>query len=329
MRISPKRLAPFAAVWLAVLAIAACGGGDDEAPAGDGASTISGEPVAVVLAGRDFYAGPGNNFVFALVEPDGGGLIPATDVVVRFFDARDADNPKEMGRAQAVRSAPGIGEVTEHVHADGSVHRHGGEDETRGVYYARFDFPFAGVWGAAVEATREADGARIAGTVAFQVYEEPLVPGPGEPAIPSDNLTRFDVDDISTIDSGIVPNDMHDVKIKDALAAGRPLVIVFATPGFCTTQFCGPVVEEMEALHDEYGDQVDFVHIEIWLDRAGNELNPTVREWLTQPDGSITEPWVFVVDREGIIYDRWEGAAARNVVEPAVQAVAAGETYRK
>ena len=133
MRLTWKRLT-LAVLSVVTLALAACGGDDDdEAAAGGDRATVSGEEVSVVLAGRDFYAGPGNNFVFALFEPDGGGLIPATDVVVRFFDARDGDNPKEVGRAQAVRSAPGVGAKVEHVHADGTVHVHGGEDEPRGV----------------------------------------------------------------------------------------------------------------------------------------------------------------------------------------------------
>ena len=42
------------------------------------------------------------------------------------------------------------------------------------------------------------------------------------------NLTRFDVQKIEEIDSGSPANDMHDLKIKDSLAKGRPLVVYFS-----------------------------------------------------------------------------------------------------
>jgi hypothetical protein len=147
------------------------------------------------------------------------------------------------------------------------------------------------------------------------------------PAFKSDNLTAADVDDIRKIDSGDPPSDMHTVKIKDAIAAGRPLVVVFSTPAYCTSRFCGPVNQEVEALQEDYRDRVDFVHIEIWLDRQAEAINPTAREWLIRPDGRLIEPYVYVIGKDGIIYDRWEGPVARNIMEPAVEAVAAGEVY--
>jgi hypothetical protein len=41
-------------------------------------------------------------------------------------------------------------------------------------------------------------------------------------AIKSDNLTKKDVKDIKEIDSGTPANDMHDVKIKDAMTHPTP-----------------------------------------------------------------------------------------------------------
>ena len=54
-----------------------------------------------------------------------------------------------------------------------------------------------------------------------------------------------------------------------------------------------------------------------------------MKEWLVQPDGSYTEPLVYVIDKNGVIYDRWEGPVARNIMEASVKAVANGETYNK
>ncbi|MGH2609079.1 MAG: hypothetical protein ACRDHF_08315, partial [Tepidiformaceae bacterium] len=78
-----------------------------------------------------------------------------------------------------------------------------------------------------------------------------------------------------------------------------------------------------------YKDDVDFVHIEVFLDFTSRQLNPTMKEWLVQPDGSYAEPFVFVVDKNGIIYDRWEGPVARNIMEASVKAVAEGATYQQ
>jgi hypothetical protein len=277
------------------------------------------------MAGSDWAVGQ-NNFVFGITnaddQPQGGA-----DATVTFYDLRDANNPKPVATLKAVQSAPGVGPEIVHQHEDGE-HVHGGENEDRVGYYVSFDFTHAGFWGVSVQATLN-DGTTGQDNIGFTVAEAHRFPAPGEPAIKSDNLTRADVTNIKQIDSGDPPNDMHDVKIKDAIAAGRPLVIVFSTPAYCTSRFCGPVNEEVEALRDQYKDHVDFVHIEVFLDFASRQLNPTMREWLVQPDSSYAEPFVYVVDRNGIIYDRWEGPVARNIMEPSVKAVAEGATYQQ
>jgi hypothetical protein len=329
-------VALFASIVLGFTFISALSGDDDDDAAGDNQFDPSERPdeqvapenrreVNVVMAGSDWAVGR-NNFVFGITnaddEPEGGA-----DATVTFYDLKDSSNPTPVATLKAVQSAPGVGPEIIHKH-EGGDHVHGGEDENRVGYYVTFDFTHAGFWGIAVQATLE-DGTVGQDNIGFPVAETHRFPAPGEPAIKSDNLTRADVQDISEIDSGDPPNDMHDVKIKDAIEAGRPLVIVFSTPAFCTSRFCGPVNEEVEFLRDQYRDDVDFVHIEVFLDFASRRLNPTLKEWLVQPDGSYAEPFVYVVDKNGIIYDRWEGPVARNIMEASVKAVAEGATYQQ
>jgi hypothetical protein len=315
----------------------ACGGDDggasktpaaaDFKPSSDPASNVPPDQrgkINVVMAGDELTVGK-NNFVFGVTdkkdEPQGGAKAFAT-----FYDLKDPRSPKLVFQAEAVQSAPGVGKVVEHTHANGEAHKHGGEDDNRVGYYLQVTFDHAGPWGVAVEAQLK-DGTKGISSIGFQVMEKPRIPAPGQQAIRSDNLTKKDVKDIREIDSGIPPNDMHDVKIKDAIANGRPLVVVFSTPSFCISRFCGPVNEEVESLQDTYKDRVDFVHIEIWRNFEKKELNPTAKEWLLRADGGLSEPFVYVVDKKGTIYDRFEGPSARNIMEASVKAVAEGKTY--
>jgi hypothetical protein len=58
-------------------------------------------------------------------------------------------------------------------------------------------------------------------------------------------------------------------------------------------------------------------------------MNPTVREWLIWPDGSLREPVVYAVDKAGVIYDRWEGPVAANIMEASVKSISEGATYQQ
>jgi hypothetical protein len=186
-------------------------------------------------------------------------------------------------------------------------------EKVKGLYVAQVQFDQPGPWGVEVNGT---SGGQPLPTqrVQFQVKPKPDTPALGEPAPRSRNLTRHDVDDIRKIDSGATPNDMHDLTIADAIADQRPLVVLFASPGFCVTQTCAPQVGEVQKLKAKYGEQVNFIHIEIFKDPMTRTPYETVKEW-----GLTSEPWTFMVDRAGLVAEKFEGPAPLAELEPALQ----------
>ena len=81
-------------------------------------------------------------------------------------------------------------------------------------------------------------------------------------------------------------------------------MLAFATPQLCQTRVCGPVVDVVAEVKNEVGDGVTFIHQEIY---ANNDINqgfrPQVAKWALP-----TEPWTFLVGRDGKIAERFEGA---------------------
>ena len=89
--------------------------------------------------------------------------------------------------------------------------------------------------------------------------------------------------------------------VADALALGRTLMLVFATPGYCTSQTCAPVLGEVQKVKARRAASASFVHVEIYKEPRNLVVADAVTEWNLQ-----SEPWVFVVDRSGVITDRIE-----------------------
>lgn len=56
---------------------------------------------------------------------------------------------------------------------------------------------------------------------------------------------------------------MYQMTVADAIAANKPLVVVLATPGFCVTRTCGPMVDVVKSVRSEFADRANFIHIEI------------------------------------------------------------------
>lgn len=184
----------------------------------------------------------------------------------------------------------------------------------QGVYAGRVDLREAGTWGLRVLA--EIDGETYEGRTTFLVGEEHEIVDVGDAAPRSVNLTIADVEagraEPVAVDSRAQGADpripaphLHDTTVAEALDAGRPVVVVIATPVYCVSQFCGPLTDVLAELALEYQDDVEVIHIEVWEDFEARRLNAAAAEWIQTETGG-NEPWVFLVAGDGTVLARWD-----------------------
>jgi hypothetical protein len=112
---------------------------------------------------------------------------------------------------------------------------------------------------------------------------------------------------------------LYRISVAAALAAKKPFVVTFATPLYCQSRTCGPVVDVVSAVRQQFtASGVPFIHVEIYKGNdPANGTNQWVNEWKLP-----TEPFTFVVDGKGIIRARFEGAFSRAELAAAVRKVA-------
>ncbi|OGO52632.1 MAG: hypothetical protein A2148_06970 [Chloroflexi bacterium RBG_16_68_14] len=288
-----RRLVILAALGLVA---AACGGGGD-----DGTLTLEEGGITPIPGNSELVVGP-NRFALALIDVDNRPILeePGTSVLLRFFFEDELKFEQDASFTWAIPDA-------------------------NGFFAASVDFDQAGQWQVEPVLTRDGEETGVR-RFTFPVREESQYPDIGDPAPPSANLTLKEEPNIRRLSTDEEPEPaLYQMTVAEALQAGKPLVVVFATPAFCQTRFCGPVVDNVEAMWQEYGDQGNFIHIEPFeLDAegqlaAGAQGGPVVSapmlEWQLQ-----TEPWVFVVDADGRIAARFEGTASPDEIRDAIQA---------
>ncbi len=254
-----------------------------------------------------------NRFPFALASMEGEPLANAA-VSVNFYFLKDSEWQYRFRRNAQYREVEG---VTPHLHDDGFLHRH---LDVRGQYVANVNFQSPGVWQARFTLTNDESSPTV-GNLAFHVLREPVAPGVGQPAPPIHNLTLSDVSSIHEIETRDPPDDMHHLSVAQALEQQEPFVVVWSAPMFCTSAICGPVLDAAVRVQEKLGERINFIHIEPWdLKTARTEGRlvpiPEFTEW-----GLTTEPWVFVIDAQGLVHDRFEGLVTDAEFEQAVTAV--------
>ncbi len=115
--------------------------------------------------------------------------------------------------------------------------------------------------------------------------------------------------------TSLLKTDLYDVLGK------KPVVLTMATPALCTSRVCGPVVDVVDQVASETGDGVAFIHNEIYKDnKISNGLRPQPAAYRL-----ASEPWTFVIDRNGIVRTRFEGAFSVGELERAVAQVNDGK----
>lgn len=302
----PRLRASATVLVLGIVAVACTSGGDDPPPP-TGPSSSSPDPLVAMMASTDHYVGAPQRIGIGLVFGD-GRLISYGSVDFRFSYVGTA---AESSEPQPGPSATGVYLPTPGTADTGTSAAVTQPSEARGLYVAEdVMFDRAGFWQVDVIADVDGQGSQRASTT-FGVTDEPALPAPGQPALATENLTIHSKDvPEAAIDSrattlGKVPDpELHRWTVAEALAEHQPIVLLFATPVFCVSQFCGPVTDEIDDLAKRYEDRAVFIHVEIYQDFDNNAITQAAADWLYR-DGDLTEPWLYLIDEDGTIVDRW------------------------
>ncbi|MSO95946.1 MAG: hypothetical protein EXQ81_09170 [Thermoleophilia bacterium] len=296
-----------------VLAVVGCGGSGKSSSGAATTTTAAppgalealwrqaGEDVAVVPGTSDY--GVGKNRVSFLIVDKQSQLIERPQA--RVWIARGL---KQKPFAETTATLEPIG-IPGGVKAD-----------AQNIYVTTLETPAPGKYWILAEPI---GGKKIQALGNLVIRKHAAAPEVGDRAIPSRNPTVAPGAPVKSVRAATTaePPDLNLLRttVAAAMAAKRPFVVTFATPLYCQTRTCGPVVQVIQSVARDWQDKgVEFIHVEIFRDNdPAKGTNRWVDEW-TLP----TEPFTFVVDRTGVIRTRFEGAFSPAELEAAVRKVA-------
>jgi hypothetical protein len=198
----------------------------------------------------------------------------------------------------------------------------------RGVYAVEaITFPRAGYW-EVVAHGELGNGAPFTAEAAFTVLDKPgvitvgaLAPHTDNPVMGDPGVSPTSIDSRAAGGEPIPDPELHRTSIADAMKAGHPALVVFSTPVYCVSRFCGPVTDLVAELAKEYSDRADFIHVEIYRDFEAGLVNQAALDWLQTADGDLREPWTFLIGANGRIVASWDTVVTRGEIEPLLKAL--------
>jgi hypothetical protein len=291
-----------AVLLLLTLVLAGCGGGGgrSEPKAGTLASVLArpGPDVALVQGTSDYAVGEVR--VTFLVIDSQARLISRPRARVLVGRSLESDPlVRTVARLEPI-GIPGRSEAA----AGGA----------RSIYVARFRIEKPGKY----TLVAQPEGAAIQGVGNLQVAAHPTAPGVGARAIPSRTPTLASTHgDVAALTTASPPDlSLLRYSVADSVRARVPFVLVFATPKYCTSRTCGPVVDVVKAAQRRFaGRGIRFIHVEIYTDNnPAQGQNRWVREWRLP-----SEPWVFLVGGDGRIKARFEASVSYGELVSAIR----------
>lgn len=270
------------------------GGGDDPSqdPAQDEQPLLS----VVRFFGPYFVAGQVNRVPFGLADED--GLLPEEATPAELaVTVTDPDGNVVADSVPAVLRAEGL---------------------PRAYYSFEFTPEVAGFH----DFTMQTDSGEVFSQVQVVEPDDPTLEGlvgPGDQLPAIETPTVDDPRGVTPICTQEPPCDLHEVTVAEALGDG-PMVLLVATPAFCQTAVCGPVLEVMIDQMPEFPG-VRFVHAEVFADPENNS-NPVVPEDfapVVDALGLPFEPVLYTVGADGVVQERLDYIFDGTEITEAVQ----------
>jgi hypothetical protein len=257
----------------------------------------------VGLATSVFTVGK-NRLAFGMIDDQGQFVYGPSAVYV----ARSPDDP-----VQGPFVAPADVLVTEGRYRSKQAATEA--DPFAAVYQAQVPFTRAGPW--LVLAVTKSGNTFVAAPSRVEVRRkaDDEIPDVGEraPSVATDTLESLNGDE-DLLDTRVPPSDMHE-RSFDEVVGKRPVALLFATPQLCQSRVCGPVVDVALQLKAAYGERMEFIHQEVYVE---NDPKAGLRLPL-QSFRLATEPWLFVIDADGKVTARLEGSFGLDAFESAIK----------
>jgi len=256
-----------------------------------------GESVALILGSTDFSTGD-VRISFLVVNNRGRVIDPPK---ARFWLAR-AIAAVPVRQTVAHRETVGVPGVS--------------KDETvKALYVAHVRVPTAGTY---YILARPIGRVHIGGLAQVVVNERSATPEVGEKAYRSNTPTLASAyGRVAQLTTRIPPDRaLLRYSVKDSLAAHAPFVLTFATPRWCSSRTCGPVVDVVDAARRRFArTAVRFIHVEIY---AGNDPRKGFNRWYKEWH-LTSEPWTFLVGADGRIKAKFSGSVSTRELDAAIQ----------
>jgi hypothetical protein len=257
-----------------------------------------GQDVAVVPGDQDFAVGE-VRFSFLVIRRDAK---PVERSRARVWVARSR---RARPFAQAIATLEQIGVRGRSEAAAGGV---------RKIYVVRFQIPRPGRYWLVAEPVE----ARIQAFATLDVARRSVSPAVGRHAPRSQTPTLASTGGRTSALTTRVPPDRGLLRysVAGSLATHKPFVVTFATPRYCASRTCGPVVDVVDQLRRRYARSgIRFIHVEVY---TGNNPERGYNRWMKQWHLS-TEPWTFVVGRDGRIKAKFEGSVSAGELDAALR----------
>jgi hypothetical protein len=159
-----------------------------------------------------------------------------------------------------------------------------------------YRFPSAGVYN--LEATFKGKTASLPISVIDVATSTSPAPGGRMPStVPTPTVAApLGVNPVCTAQP---PCPFHQVSLDAAVAAKRPIALLFATPALCQSKFCGPVLGNLQSVAQPWQSSVTFIHCEIYTDLSGQTTSKPVQAFNLEH-----EPVLYLAGADGTIKAR-------------------------
>ena len=258
--------------------LSACGG-DDEGSTDTKPGSDVGSQLAAMFPRDVAYlaAGVPARLIYTIIDSEG---VPALEL-------------PEMATFTVKQDGTQIG--------DEVVAKSRSENMPRPYLAFEFTFPAKGVY----DVYAKVDGKTLNSPVIVVDASEVKIPQVGSPLPAAPTATTTNTLDVDPICTQVPACPFHEHNLADVVGTGKPIVLLLATPAYCQTTACGPILETLMEEAKSLPPEVIVIHSEVYKNpTAVDDINDATLAPLPLAYKMSFEPSLFVADAAGTLVAR-------------------------